>query len=255
MKLPFAVERCVVIRAERSTVFRFFTDPALFARWWGEGSTIDGRPGGAVKIRYPNGETASGCIVEMVPDQSVVFTYGYDSPGKPIAAGASRVRITLEDDADGTRLFLVHEVADAATRDAHVPGWRYQLALFANAAADAQHATLGERIDGYFASWQAADAPAIAAALAAVALPQVSFHDRFSCTAGIEDLAAHILAGRAHMPGLVLKRDGEPLHCQGVVLAGWVAEAAADGRVLARGTNVFELAADGRIAAVTGLWR
>lgn len=81
MKLEHRLERTLVIRAERSTVFRYFTDTERFARWWGEGSKIEPRPGGQVRIRYPNGVTASGTVVDIVPDKRFVFTYGYDDPG------------------------------------------------------------------------------------------------------------------------------------------------------------------------------
>jgi hypothetical protein len=40
--------------------------------------------------------------------------------------------------------------------------------------------------------------------------------------------------------------------CQGTAVADWVAERA--GQTIARGTNVFELAPDGRVARATGLW-
>ena len=41
--------------------------------------------------------------------------------------------------AEGTRLSLMHDFAEQAPRDQHVQGWRYQLALFANAVTDVQH--------------------------------------------------------------------------------------------------------------------
>ena len=62
-KLEFALEREVLSRAPRKLVFRYFTDSERFARWWGAGSTIAGRAGGAFKIVYPDGSTASGVAV------------------------------------------------------------------------------------------------------------------------------------------------------------------------------------------------
>ena len=81
--LEHVLERTVVIRARRETVFRYFTDSDRFAAWWGEGSTIDARPGGALRIRHPNGALASGEVVEIVPPRLVVFTYGYEDPARP----------------------------------------------------------------------------------------------------------------------------------------------------------------------------
>jgi hypothetical protein len=55
------------------------------------------------------------------------------------------------------------------------------------------------------------------------------------------------------MPGLRLVRAGDVRHCQGMVLADWVA-LAGDGPEKGRGTNVFVLDPDGRIESVTGFW-
>jgi uncharacterized protein YndB with AHSA1/START domain len=93
--LPFRLERTVTIRAKRETVFRYFTDSARWAAWWGEGSTIDARPGGALYIRHPGGTEARGEIVELTPPARIVFTAGFVS-GKPIPVGASLVTIKLE---------------------------------------------------------------------------------------------------------------------------------------------------------------
>src|SRR6185503_5413797 len=99
---PFVVDRSVVIRARRGTVFRYFTDPVRFAAWWGAGSAIEGRAGGEVHTRCPGGTTAGGKILEIVPDERIVMTYGYDDPEKPIARGGSRITITLAPHPDGT---------------------------------------------------------------------------------------------------------------------------------------------------------
>ena len=56
--LTFVVERTVLIAARRETVFDYFTDSARFAAWWGKGSTIDPRPGGA--LRDPLSRTGWG---------------------------------------------------------------------------------------------------------------------------------------------------------------------------------------------------
>ena len=148
MMLDHALERTVLIAARPATVFRFFTDPARFAVWWGAGSHIDARPGGAVHIRYPNGVVASGEVVEVVPDRRIVFTYGYEDAGKPIPPGGSRVTVTLEETARGRACCCATSWRPRRARDAHVPGWRYQLAIFANVAAAEQHAGTDARVAG-----------------------------------------------------------------------------------------------------------
>lgn len=85
-------DRAIDICARRATVFRFFTDPERFARWWGAGSTIEPVIGGRVVIRYPDGSTASGTLQAIVPDERA-FTYG--CPRSAIctcSAGATRSR-------------------------------------------------------------------------------------------------------------------------------------------------------------------
>jgi uncharacterized protein YndB with AHSA1/START domain len=247
---PHFLERQVLIRATPETVFGFFTDSARFADWWGPGSAIDGRPGGRVKICYPGAVTASGAVVELTPYTRVVFTYGYDDPAKPIPPGGSLVTITLEERRDGTLVTLRHELADAATRDQHVQGWRYQMALFAVAAARAQHAGVAAVVDRYFAAWNEPDV-ARRTELLAVTTDDVTFRDAFGCTAGREDLATHISAVLMFMPGMTLARRGEVRQMQGGALGEWVATGP-DGQPRGEGTNAFELGPDGRIASVVG---
>jgi len=251
--LPHSLTRTVVIRATPATVFRFFTDSSRWAQWWGAGSTIDARPGGTMKIRYPNGVEASGEVLDVVAPTHVVFTMGYAS-GTPMAPGASRVSITLAPHADGTRLELVHEFADVAVRDEHVQGWRYQLSLFANVVANEVNAGVAKAIDRWFELWSETDASARERTLRDIATSRVKFRDRFSMTDGLEDLVPHIGAAQRFMPGFALKRDGDVRHCQGTALADWVAAGSA-GRPQSTGTNVFVLAPDGKIELVTGLWR
>ncbi len=250
--LPHALDRTVTIRAPREGVFRYFTDTRRFAAWWGAGSSIEPRPGGAVRIRYPNGVEAAGEVVEIEPPERIVFTYGYPS-GEPIPPGASRVTVRLRDDDGGTRLELRHEFAEAAVRDHHVQGWRYQLAVFANVVSDETHAAAAERIDAWFAIWSEPDAATRRRVLEAQVTPDVSFRDRYSCTHGLDDLDAHLAAVAQFFPGVRLERAGEVRHCQAEALADWVARAA-DGAERGRGTNAFRFAPDGRIAAVVGFW-
>lgn len=252
-KLEFTVAREVVVRAPRATVFRFFTDSALWARWWGAGSTIDAKPGGAMKIVYPDGTGASGQVLELQPPERIVFSYGYEGEDKPIAPGGSRVTITLADDPLGTRLSFLHEVADEAVRDHHVQGWRYHLAVFANVVANEAHADATALADRWFAVWNEPDAKRRHALFASLVTDDVLFQDAYSCTYGAADLEAHVAGAKVHMPGITLHRDGEARQCQGTVLVGWSAKSA-DGSLLSKGSSVFELTPDGRLARVVGFW-
>jgi uncharacterized protein YndB with AHSA1/START domain len=249
-ELPYQLERTVVIKAKPETVFRFFTDSERWAGWWGAGSTIDARPGGKVYMRHPGGVETLGEVLEVLPPERIAFTYGYAS-GKPMSPGGSRVTIRLAPDPSGTLLHLVHEFAEAAPRDEHVQGWRFQLSLFSNLVANELYADAAKRVDKWFEAWAIPNDKSRAELLAGIVTRNVQFRDRFSQLDGLEDLAAHTGAAQKFMPGIRLSRKGEVRHCQGTVLADWIA-VDGDGIERMSGTSVFVLAPDGKITAVTG---
>lgn len=249
-ELPYRLDRTVLIKAHPETVFRFFTDSARWASWWGAGSTIEARPRGKVYIRHANGIESLGEVLEVSPPERIVFTYGF-ATGKPIPPGSSRVTIRLEPDAAGTRLHLTHEFAEAAPRDEHVQGWRFQLSLFSNVVANEVYANAATAVDAWFNSWTIADEKSRDEALARIVTPEVRFRDRFSLLDGLPDLSAHIAASQRFMPGIGLRRKGDVRHCQGTVLADWIA-VGTDGRERMSGTSVFVFSPDGHIGSVTG---
>jgi uncharacterized protein YndB with AHSA1/START domain len=249
--LAHSLDRTVVIRATRETVFRYFTDPARWAAWWGAGSTIDARPGGAMRIRYPDGTEVLGEVREIAPPERIVFTYGYSS-GAPIPPGASLVTIQLERHDLGTRVRLVHAFGDAAVRDTHVQGWRYQLSLFGNIVANEINADAAGLVDAWLAGWSIADEGARARAFEAIAADSVQFGDRYSVIDGRAELVQHVGGAIRFTPGMTLRRKGAVRHCLGTLLADWTA--VRDGQDFAGGSSVFVVGPDGRIASVTGFW-
>ena len=252
MHLPFSLDRTIVINAAPDVVFSFFTASDRWASWWGAGSTIDPRPGGAMRIRYPNGIEAAGEVLDVAPPERVVFTYGFTS-GDPIPAGSSRVTIRLEPAGHGTRLFLTHEFAEASARDHHVQGWRYQLSVFANVVADLANKDAPSLADAWFEAWSEPQDALRKERLEKIAAPDVRFADRFGLLSGIGDLVPHIAAAQRFMPDMRLTRSGEIRHCQGTVLVDWIA-AGSDGQERGRGTSVFTLRGDGLIESVVGFW-
>lgn len=250
--LTHRLNRTIHIDAPRPVVFDFFVSPQHWASWWGPGSTVDARPGGRVSICFPGGVEVSGEVLELHEPERFVFTYGFTS-GTPIPPGGSRVTITLESVSGGTRLHLLHEFADERVRDEHVQGWRFQLSLFANAVANHLHGGAAAAVDRWFAAWADADEASRAAALEAIAAPDVVFRDRYSLLSGLDDLSAHIAAAQRFMPGIRLARTGDARHCQGMVLVEWQAVDAA-GAVKGTGSTVFTMNAEGRIVSATGFW-
>lgn len=250
--LPHHLKRTVDILAPADTVFRFFTDSARWAAWWGAGSVIDPRPGGHVLIRYPNGIEVTGEVLAIEEPRRLVFTYGY-AKGVPIAPGSSIVTMQLEPQGNATRVHLTHSFAEASHREQHEQGWRHQLSLFINAVANEQFANAAEAVDGWFAAWSDTDQGSRDAALRRLTAPTVHMRDQFSAIAGHEDLLAHVAAAQRFMPGVRMERSGAVHHCQGMVVADWTAKNPA-GEVLAKGMNVFTFDAGRTIQSVTGFW-
>jgi uncharacterized protein YndB with AHSA1/START domain len=250
--LTHTLDRTLLIRAHPDVVFRFFTDSQRWAAWWGAGSSIDPQPGGRVVIRYPGGTEATGNVVEIISPERLVFTYGY-AKGTPIGPGASLVTIELEPHRGGTRLRLSHAFAEPGVRDEHIQGWRYQLSLFANAVTDDLHAGADRLVDRWFAAWSEPDDAVRETTLRSIAAADVEMRDRFSAIDGIDDLLAHLNAVQRFMPGVTIVRQGGLRHCQGSVLAEWIA--AKDGAQFASGSNLFVIDGDHRLRSVTGFWK
>jgi len=250
--LEYVLERRMLIRARPETVFRYFTDSERWAAWWGAGSSIEPRSGGRVLVLHPGGVEAGGEVIEIDPPRRIVFSYGYAS-GKPIPMGASRVTITLTAERHGTRLELHHALADREARDQHVQGWRYQLSLFSNVVANELLSDPAARVDAWFSAWSEPDAARRDPALRAITSEDVRFRDRYSAVEGRADLEPHVAAMHVHMAGTMIERRGAAHHCQGTVLADWVARGPG-GVERGHGTAIFRFDADGRIEDVVGIW-
>ncbi|HSM12539.1 MAG TPA: SRPBCC domain-containing protein [Thermoanaerobaculia bacterium] len=250
--LRHSLDRAVRFRARRERVFAFLSETERWASWWGAGSSIEPVAGGSVAIRYPNGVEAGGEVLEIEPPSKLAFGFGYAS-GRPIPLGASRVQIDLVEEAGGTLLRLRHELADAAARDQHVQGWRYQLAVLANAVAESQHGAAIERVDAWFAAWSAADPARRAQLLDGAAAPGIAFRDRFGSVEGRAELEAHLEAVQRFLPETRITRNGPIRVCQGAALADW-RSTGPDGAERGHGTNWFRFDADLRIEEVVGFW-
>jgi uncharacterized protein YndB with AHSA1/START domain len=68
-----------------------------------------------------------GEFLEVVPDEKVVFTFGWDEPDHPIPPGSTEVEITLFPEGEKTRVRLAHRgLPDDAVAD-HTKGWDFYL--------------------------------------------------------------------------------------------------------------------------------
>ena len=117
------LEREVRIAASPATIFPFFTDPEKMVRWMGITAELDPRPGGVYRVNVTGRDIARGEYVEVVPNQRIVFTWGWEGDGSPVPPGSTTVEITLTPDGDHTILRLRHLGLPSEARAEHAEGW------------------------------------------------------------------------------------------------------------------------------------
>lgn len=121
------------ISAAPGTVYSYFTESGRWSRWQGAEATIDARPGGIFVMKMPNGTVARGQFVELIPDERVVFTWGWvDHPGVP--PGSSTVEIEITTTHNGSLVTLTHRDLPADEVAIHTLGWNHYLPRLATVA-------------------------------------------------------------------------------------------------------------------------
>jgi len=221
----------------------------------GEGSVLEAEPGGRLRVGYPTGQVAGGRVVALEADRRVVFTWGYEGDGQAVPVGSSTVEITLEPEADATRVHLRHSGLPAGEPPmAHLAGWRHALATLAyGGAADQLAPVLGERVADWLAAWNEPEPARRAALLARCLADGGRFRDPSAAVDGAGPLADHIGMVQRLAGGTRLVGRGAPETCHGLVRFGWAAVGPGEA-VLASGTNVAGTDLDGRFRWVTGFW-
>ena len=250
--LTSVIRRQILIPARPERVWHFLSTDDGWAAWWGPGSTIEARPSGPVHIRYPNGQTAVGEVIEIEDRRRLAFTFGYNRANTPLAPGASIVEIKLEEIATGTRVLLTHLLPDAPAARMHEAGWRYQLGLFGTLVSrDALGPDLVATIDAWHAAW-AMTAPAERRErLRAVVTDDVVVSEPMATLQSIADVDAWISQVQSQMLATV-RRNGPPALSGDLAVWDWVIES--NDQPLATGRSVGRFHADGRMSEVAGFW-
>ena len=117
----------VSIDATPEIVFSHLVERDKMLRWMGVRVELDPTPGGSFTIEMNDEITARGAYVEVVPNERVVFTWGWVG-NEFVPPGSSTVAIDIEPDGEGTHLTLTHSgLPDEAAYVQHGEGWTHFL--------------------------------------------------------------------------------------------------------------------------------
>ena len=119
--------REIHIKASPEVIFGYLTDPAKYVEWGGTEAVLDPRPGGTYRVLMGGTHQSDGEFLEVVPNERVLFSFGWDEPGHPIPGGSTRVEIRLEPDERGTTVRLTHSGLPEDAVSDHTGGWDHYL--------------------------------------------------------------------------------------------------------------------------------
>jgi uncharacterized protein YndB with AHSA1/START domain len=126
--------REIVVDASPDTIWPFLTQPDRHTEWMGTAVEIDPRRGGVYRVLVGGRNQAVGEVTEIVPNEKLVFSFGWEGENQPIPPASTIVEITLHREGSKTRVRLVHRgLPDDAVGD-HTRGWDYYLERLAVAA-------------------------------------------------------------------------------------------------------------------------
>jgi uncharacterized protein YndB with AHSA1/START domain len=133
MGFPDRIERTVEVAQAPGKVWAALTTAEGLGAWFGDGATIDLRPGGAARMWWTGGH-ATDLRVERV-EEPTVFGFTWTVQGLPEDdPRRTYVEFTLEPVGAGTRLRVVEtgfaqlpEDVYGKEYDAHVEGWANEL--------------------------------------------------------------------------------------------------------------------------------
>ena len=120
-----AVEREVTVPASSDEVWRAVTRADQVSAWFGADVELDPRPGGRGVFRWADGTHRHVLVEEVEPGRKLAFRwlpFEQTASGDIVAVASTRVEITLDEVAEGTRIRVVERPAFAGEAQAPSAG-------------------------------------------------------------------------------------------------------------------------------------
>lgn len=127
--------REITIAAAPETIWPFVVDPERHVQWMGTTADLDPRPGGHYRVLVGGQFPAVGEYLEVVPNEKVVFRFGWAQEGHPIPPGSTTIEISLHPEGEKTLVRLVHRGLPEEAVDDHGSGWAHYLERLATVVA------------------------------------------------------------------------------------------------------------------------
>lgn len=115
--------REIMIDATPETIWPFLVEPDQHVQWLGTVADIDPRPGGHYRVLVNGRHSSAGEYVEVVPNERVLFTFGWEEEGNPITPGSTTVEISLHPEGEKTLVRLTHRGLPEDAISDHTAGW------------------------------------------------------------------------------------------------------------------------------------
>jgi uncharacterized protein YndB with AHSA1/START domain len=141
-ELEAVVDQTVRIAAPPEVVFEYFVDPRKLVSWIGSSAVLEAVPGGQFWVDMNGRDVAAGQFLEIERPTRVVFSWGWEKGGPPMAPGSSTVEVTLTPDGDHTVVHLIHRDIPQPFVESHGLGWTEHFATLV-ALADSDRLVRG----------------------------------------------------------------------------------------------------------------
>jgi len=117
------LEREILIDATPETIWPYLVEPERHVEWLGTVVDIDPQPGGHYRVLVYGQHQSIGEYLEVVENERVLFTFGWDEEGNPITPGSTTVEISLHPEGSKTMVRLTHRGLPADAVADHTGGW------------------------------------------------------------------------------------------------------------------------------------